>query len=81
MDISFDSKAPSIVIEVKEYKNGYNDIRRRDRKIRAITEITKDNANHCKELMKIVDDLRHLDGMKKSEIQMQYFKYIGRTEQ
>jgi hypothetical protein len=80
MDISFDSKAPSIVIEVKEYKNGYNDIRRRDGKIRAITEITKDNANHCKELMKIVDDLRHLDGMKKSEIQMQYFKYIRRIE-
>jgi hypothetical protein len=36
MDISFDSKAPSIVIEVievKEYKNEYNDIRRRDGKI------------------------------------------------
>jgi two-component system, OmpR family, sensor histidine kinase VicK len=45
MDISFDSRAPSIVIEVEAYKNGYTDIRRRGAKIRALTEITKDNIN------------------------------------
>src|ERR687892_158128 len=33
-------------------------------KIRAFTEITKDNVAYCKELMKIVDELRHLDGVK-----------------
>ncbi|HEY6405633.1 MAG TPA: HAMP domain-containing sensor histidine kinase, partial [Nitrososphaeraceae archaeon] len=33
-------------------------------KIRAFTEITKDNVKHCKELIKIVDELRHLDGVK-----------------
>jgi len=64
MDISFDSRAPSIVIEVEAYKNGYTDIRRRGAKIRALTEITKDNINYCKELMKIVDEFRHLDGLK-----------------
>jgi signal transduction histidine kinase len=64
MDIFFDHKAPSIVIDIEEYKNGYNDIRRRGAKIRAFTEITKENIQYCKELMKIVDELRHLDGVR-----------------
>ena len=64
MDICFDHNAPSIVVKIREYRDGYNDIRRRGGKIRAFTEITKDNVAYCKELMKIVDDLRHLDGVK-----------------
>jgi two-component system sensor histidine kinase VicK len=64
MDIYFDYRAPSIVVEVQEYRNGYIDIRKRGAKIRAFTEITKDNINYCKELMKLVDELRHLDGVK-----------------
>jgi two-component system, OmpR family, sensor histidine kinase VicK len=64
MDICFDHNAPSIVVKIQEYRNGYNDIRGRGGKIRAFTEITKDNVAYCKELMKLVDDLRHLDGVK-----------------
>jgi two-component system sensor histidine kinase VicK len=64
MDIFFDHRAPSIVVDVKEYRDGYIDIRKRGGKIRAFTEITKDNVNYCKELIKIVDELRHLDGVK-----------------
>jgi signal transduction histidine kinase len=64
MDIFFDSVAPSIVIEIEEYKNGYADIRRRGGKVRAFTDITKDNIQYCKELMKFVDELRHIDGIK-----------------
>jgi signal transduction histidine kinase len=64
MDIFFDSKAPSIVIEIDAYRNGYMNIRKRGGKIRAFTEITKDNIYYCKELIKIVDELRHLDGIK-----------------
>ncbi|MFL6316023.1 MAG: ATP-binding protein [Nitrososphaeraceae archaeon] len=64
MDIYFDYSAPSIVVEVQEYRNGYIDIRKRGAKIRAFTEITKDNINYCKELMKLVDELRHLNGVK-----------------
>jgi two-component system, OmpR family, sensor histidine kinase VicK len=64
MDIFFDHKAPSIIIDLEEYRNGYIDIRRRGAKIRAFTEITKENIPYCKELMKIVDELRHLDGVK-----------------
>src|SRR5205085_26213 len=64
MDIYFDHRAPSIVVEIPEYKNGYIDIRKRGGKIRAFTEITKDNTHHSKKLMKLVDELRHLDGVK-----------------
>ena len=64
MDIYFEHTAPSIVVEIPEYKNGYIDIRKRGGKIRAFTEITKDNIYYCKELMKLVDELRHLNGVK-----------------
>src|ERR671939_503073 len=64
MDICFDHNAPSIVVKIQEYKDGYKDIRKRGGKIRAFTEITKDNVAYCKGLMKIVDELRHLDGVK-----------------
>jgi two-component system, OmpR family, sensor histidine kinase VicK len=64
MDICFDNKAPSIVVEIDIYRNGYEDIRKNGGKIRAFTEITNDNIHHIKELLKIVDELRHLDGMK-----------------
>jgi signal transduction histidine kinase len=64
MDICFDHRAPSIVVGVEEYRNGYLDIRKRGGKIRAFTEITKDNIQYCKELIKLVDELRHLDGVK-----------------
>jgi nitrogen-specific signal transduction histidine kinase len=66
MDICFDSKAPSIVVEIDAYRNGYKDIRNRGGKIRAFTEITRDNIHYCKELIRtqLVDELRHLEGMK-----------------
>jgi hypothetical protein len=60
MDIYFDHRAPSIVVEVREYRNGYIGIRKRGGKIRAFTEITKNNINYCKELIKLVDELRNL---------------------
>src|ERR687894_3334195 len=64
MDIFFDYKAPSIVVDIAEYRDGYIDIKRRGGKIRAFTEITKGNVSYCKELMKLVDELRHLDGVR-----------------
>jgi two-component system, OmpR family, sensor histidine kinase VicK len=57
-------RAPSIVVDIEEYRNGYADIRKRGGKIRAFTEIMKDNIHHCEKLMKLVDELRHLDGVK-----------------
>jgi len=64
MDLCYENNAPSIVIEVDAYKNGYMKIRENGGKIRVITEVTKNNIKYCKELMKIVDELRHLDDVK-----------------
>jgi two-component system, OmpR family, sensor histidine kinase VicK len=64
MDIFFDHRAPSIVTDIAEYRDGYIDIRKRGGKIRCFTEITKDNLRYCKELMKLVDEFRHLDGVR-----------------
>ncbi len=78
MDICFDSNAPSIVVEIDAYRNGYKDIRNRGGKIRAFTEITKENIHYCKELMKIVDELRHLEGMK-GGIAVSEIEYMATT--
>ena len=64
MDITFDHKAPSIVIEIPQYYNGYADILKKGGKIRCITEITKENLHYCEELVKTVTELRHMDGLK-----------------
>jgi two-component system, OmpR family, sensor histidine kinase VicK len=64
MDVFFDKHSPSIVINVKEYRDGYAEIRRRGARIRAFTEITKDNARYCRELLNLVDELRHVEGVK-----------------
>ncbi|MDQ3903067.1 MAG: HAMP domain-containing histidine kinase, partial [Thermoproteota archaeon] len=54
----------SFSMGVESIKNGYIDFKRRGVKIRFITEITKDNIHYCKELMKFVEELRHMDGVK-----------------
>jgi hypothetical protein len=63
MDLFGDSNGPSIVIEFDVYRNNYIDMIRRGGKIRLITEITKDNMNYRKALMRIVTELRYLDGL------------------
>ena len=40
------------------------DAKKRQVKIRYITEITKDNRDYCKELISIADEFRHLNGIK-----------------
>ena len=63
MDLFGDKNGPSIVMEFDVYKNNYLEVKKRGGKIRFITEITKENIQYCKELMKIVDEFRHLDGL------------------
>ena len=38
--------------------------KKRGARLKYITEITKDNLSYCKKLLPIVDELRHLDGIK-----------------
>jgi hypothetical protein len=63
-DVCGDSLSPSFSMGVESIKRGYVDFKQRGVKIRFITEITKDNIHHCRELMKFVKELRHMDGVK-----------------
>jgi two-component system, OmpR family, sensor histidine kinase VicK len=63
MDLYGDKNGPSIIMEFDIYRDNYKAVKRRGARIRLITEITRDNIHYCKELMKIVDELKHLDGL------------------
>lgn len=63
MDLFGDKNGPSIIMEYDVYRDNYIDMIDRGGKIRLITEITNDNINYCKALMRIVTELRHLDGL------------------
>ena len=76
MDVFTDGNGPSMIINYGIYKDNYVKARSRGAKIRFITEITKDNINYCKELKKIVDEFRHLEGLKGS-ISVSEMEYIG----
>jgi len=55
---------PPLAIGLGSIKKAFLDARNRGVRLRYLTEITKDNLSYCKELMQIVHDLRHLDGIK-----------------
>lgn len=64
MDLFGEKNGPSIIITYDVYKNNYIEARKRGAKIRFLTEITSDNIHYCKEVKKIVDEFRHLEGLK-----------------
>lgn len=55
---------PPLAIGIEPVKKAFLDAKNRGVHLRYLTEITKHNLSYCKELMKIVDELRHLDGIK-----------------
>jgi signal transduction histidine kinase len=76
MDVFTDEKGPSMIIRSNIYKDNYIKARNRGAKIRFITEITKDNIHYCKELRAIVDEFRHINGLKGS-ISVSEIEYLG----
>jgi two-component system, OmpR family, sensor histidine kinase VicK len=64
IDTCMDSTRPSFAIEIESIKRSFVDARNRGVKLRYLTEITDVNISYCKELMSIVDEVRHLDGIK-----------------
>ena len=63
-DLCLDIIGPSVILETEPIKNAYFELKNRGVKIRIITEVTKDNLHYCKELMRVVSEVRHLDGVK-----------------
>jgi two-component system, OmpR family, sensor histidine kinase VicK len=64
IDACIDQTRPSLVIDIAVLKQAFLDAKKRGVYLRYITEITKDNLSYCKELMTMVNELRHLDGIK-----------------
>jgi len=59
-----DHTRPPLAIAVESIKRSFVDAKSRGVKLRYLTEITDANISYCKELMSIVDEVRHLDGIK-----------------
>ena len=64
IDACIDSTRPLLAIEIKQLGKSFIDSKTRGVKLRYVTEVTKDNINYCKELLKIINELRHIDGIK-----------------
>jgi two-component system, OmpR family, sensor histidine kinase VicK len=62
-DACGDSISPSVCMGFEPIKEAYLNLKKRQVKIRFITEINNSNLFYCKELIKI-SELRHLDGVK-----------------
>ena len=64
IDVCADYKAPSSHYTIKPLWNAIEGLKFRGVRTRFITEVTDKNIFYCKELIKIVDELRHLDEIK-----------------
>jgi hypothetical protein len=63
MNVCADYTWPSVAMGVEVFKKGLYKLKTRNVQSRFVTDITKDNIEYCKELMRI-SELRHLDGIK-----------------
>src|ERR687887_780571 len=64
IDACVDYTRPSLAVEIEELRKAFIDAKSRGVKLRYVTEITEDNIGYCKELLKMVDELRHIEGIK-----------------
>ena len=64
IDACVDYTRPSLAIDIIILKKAFLDARKRGVRLRYATEINKDNISYCKQLMSMVDELRHLEGIK-----------------
>jgi len=64
IDACLDYTRQYLAIEIKQLKDGLIKAKQRGVKLRYLTEITKDNLPYCRQLMTMVDELRHLNGIK-----------------
>ena len=54
----------SVILPIDTIEKALIDTKARGIKLRFITEITKDNCHHCKEVIMKIGEVRHLDGVK-----------------
>jgi signal transduction histidine kinase len=59
-----DQTRPVLAIDIPVLKDAFLNAKKRGIKLRYVTEITKDNISYCKQLLTMVDELRHLNGIR-----------------
>jgi two-component system, OmpR family, sensor histidine kinase VicK len=64
IDTCMNYTRPELAIMIEQINKAFLHAKGRSVVLRYITEITKDNISYCKQLMTIVDELRHLEGIK-----------------
>jgi len=64
IDTCMDYTRPALAVEIEPIRKSFIEAKSKAVQLRYLTEITNDNLSSCKEMMKIVDELRHLDGIK-----------------
>lgn len=64
IDACVDYSRPSLAIEIAMLKEAFLSAKKRGVRLRYVTEITNDNISYCKQLLTMVNELRHLDGIK-----------------
>ena len=62
--ICVDQTRPILTLDTEKLKEAFIRAKKRGVKLRYITEITEDNLTYCKQLLTMVDELRHLDGFR-----------------
>ena len=65
IDACVDYTRPSLAVDILVLKKAFLDAKNKGVKLRLhFTEITNENIHYCKQLLTMVDELRHLDGIK-----------------
>jgi hypothetical protein len=64
IDACVDYTRPSLSIEIEHLKKAFLDAKGGGVKLRYVTEVTENNIGYCKQLIKMVDELRHIEGIK-----------------
>jgi two-component system, OmpR family, sensor histidine kinase VicK len=62
--ICVDQTRPILTLDTETLKEAFIRAKKRGVKLRYITAITEDNITYCKQLLTMVDELRHLDGFR-----------------
>jgi two-component system sensor histidine kinase VicK len=64
IDACVDYSRPSLAIEIVLLREAFLSAKKRGVRLRYVTEITNENISYCRQLTTMVDELRHLDGIK-----------------
>ena len=59
-----DHTRPLLAVDILVLRKAFLTARSKGVKLRYVTEITNENIDYCKQLLTMVDELRHLDGIK-----------------